>query len=122
MGGARLIQVVLHGADESLRSLLSDVLGDMGFALCSGGSEARPDVVLVLVQRGDSVSRVLQVSGNESGPAPVVVLLPFDDERLRRSALKLGARGCYALGTPLEELKGLLRDVVGPGWCSREAR
>ncbi len=122
MEGTRPIQVVFHGADESLRSLLSDVLDDMGLALCSGGGEARPDVVLVLVQRGDSVSRALQVSGNESGPAPVVVLLPFDDERLRSSALSLGARGCYALGTPLEELKGLLRDVVGPGWCSREAR
>jgi DNA-binding NarL/FixJ family response regulator len=75
-----------------------------------------------VVLRGESVSRVLQVAGNESVPAPVVVLLPFDDERLRHSALNLGARGCYALGTPLEELKGLLRDVVGHGWCSREAR
>lgn len=105
------MQVVLHGADESLRSLLSDVLGDMGLALCSGGTGARPDVVLALVQRGESISWVLQAAGNESGLAPVVVLLPFDDERLRRSALNLGARGCYALGTPLEELKGLLRGV-----------
>lgn len=115
----RPTQVVLHGADESLRALLSDVLGDMGLTLCGRADEARPDVVLALVQRGESVSRVLQVAGNESGLTPVVVLLPFDDERLRRSALNLGARGCYALGTPLEELKGLLRDVVGGASHSR---
>ena len=48
---------------------------------------------------------------DEAGPAPVVVLLPFEDERLRHLAMSLGARGCYALGTPLEALKGLLRSV-----------
>ena len=99
-------------ADESLRSLLSDVLGDMGIALHASGQGPRPDVVLALVQGAESVAGVLRTAGNEAGPAPVVVLLPFDDERLRRSALNLGARGCYALGTPLEELKELLRDVV----------
>lgn len=106
--------MLLPSADESLRSLLSDVLGDMGISLRTpGGAEERPDVVLALVQGEESVSRVLSVAGNEAGRAPVVVLLPFDDERLRRRALHLGASGCYALGTPLEELKELLRHVRG---------
>ena len=109
MGGAG--QVVVHGADESLRSLLNDVLGDMGLALRGFGDDAgQPDVVLALVQRGDSLPRLLQTAQEEA--APVVVLLPFEDERLRGLALNLGARGCYALGTPLEELKRVLRGVV----------
>lgn len=106
-------QVVLHGADESLRALLSDVLGDMGLLLRTPGGGGRADVVLALVQREDSVPRVLRAAGDEAGAAPVVVLLPFEDERLRRLAMSLGARGCYALGTPLEALKRLLRNVVG---------
>jgi hypothetical protein len=104
--------ILAPDAEESLGSLLRDVLGDMGIVLRPSGVEARPDVVLALVQGADSVSRVLRTAGNEAGAAPVIVLLPFDDERLRRSALSQGARGCYALGTPLEELKGLLREVV----------
>jgi DNA-binding NarL/FixJ family response regulator len=112
-------QVVLHGADESLRALLSDVLEDMGLSLRSSGAEtgaetgARPDVVLALVQREESVPRVLRVAGDEAGAAPVVALLPFEDERLRRLAMSLGARDCYALGTPLEVLKRLLRNLMG---------
>ncbi|OJT21344.1 hypothetical protein BO221_26335 [Archangium sp. Cb G35] len=105
--------ILAPDADESLRSLLSDVLGDMGIALRPGGGGTRPDVVLALVQREDSMSRVLGAAGNEAGAAPVFALLPFEDERLRQLAVSLGARGCYALGTPLEFLKELLRDVVG---------
>ncbi len=109
MGGAG--QVVVHGADESLRSLLNDVLGDMGLALRGFDDDGgQPGVVLTLVQRGDSLPRLLERAREEA--APVVVLLPFEDDRLRSLALNLGARGCYALGTPLEELKRVLRDVV----------
>ncbi|PTL85142.1 hypothetical protein [Vitiosangium sp. GDMCC 1.1324] len=103
--------ILAPDADESLSSLLRDVLSDMGIALRPFGGAQRPDVVLALVQREDSVSRVLQAAGNAAGQAPVFVLLPFEDERLRRLAMSLGARGCYALGTPLELLKGLLRSV-----------
>ena len=110
--------ILAPDADESLRSLLSDVLGDMGIALRPSDGAERPDVVLALVRGADSVSRVLRVAGSAAGPAPVFALLPFDDERLRRLAVSLGARGCYALGTPLEELRGLLRDVVCAGGAS----
>ena len=106
-------QVVLHGADESLRALLSDVLADMGLCLRGAGAGGRADVVLALVQREDSMPRVLRVAGEEAGAAPVVVLLPFEDDRLRRLAMSLGARDCYALGTPLEVLKQTLRELVG---------
>jgi DNA-binding NarL/FixJ family response regulator len=122
---ARARQVVLQGEDESLRSLLSDVLEDMGLMLsASGEGRGWPDVVLVLVQRGDSLFRVLQQARHEAGSAPVLALLPFDDERLRHLALSLGARGCYALGTPLEQLMGLLRDVVAeaPGLGDERGR
>ncbi|MET0403953.1 MAG: DNA-binding response regulator [Cystobacter sp.] len=101
----------MHGADESLRSLLSDVLGDMGIPLEVEGRGTRPDVVLALVQREDSVPGVLRAVAEASGEAPVIVLLPFEDERLRCLAMRLGARSCYALGTPLETLKRLVRDV-----------
>ena len=114
--------VRLHGADESLRSLLSDVLGDMGIPLQEDGGGARPDVVLALVEREDSVRGVLR---EVSGAVPVIVLLPFEDERLRCLAMRLGARSCYALGTPLEALKRLLREVglsKAPGGRGGEAR
>ena len=128
--------ILAPDADESLSSLLSDVLADMGIALRPRGGAERPDVVLALVQREDSMSRVLRVAGNEAGPAPVFALLPFEDERLRRLAVSLGARDCYALGTPLESLKELLRNVVGglprpcgpgsvsdaPGMCGERGR
>ncbi len=109
-GGGGRPRVVVHGADESLRSLLSDVLGDMGLAL-QGPGERHADVVLALVERGESLPGVLRAA--RSGAAPVLVLLPFEDERLRSSALSQGARGCYALGTPLEALKTLLRGLEG---------
>jgi hypothetical protein len=93
--------------------LLRDVLGDLGIELrLPGEACARPDVVLALVQRGDSVLRVLETAGLSR--APVVLLLPFADERLVRLASNLGARGCYALGTPLEELRKLLKPLLSP--------
>ena len=48
--------ILAPDADESLRSLLSDVLGDMGIALRASAMGTRPDVVLALVQREDSVA------------------------------------------------------------------
>jgi hypothetical protein len=107
MSGAPSVQAVLHAADASLEALLRDVLGDLGIELRGPGEPcARPDVVLALVQRGDSMPRVLETAG--APRAPVVLVLPFADERLARLGVELGARGCYALGTPLEELRRLL--------------
>lgn len=103
-------QAVLYGADESLHSLLSDVLGDMGFALRGPGPGSAPvEVALVLVQRGDEPRRLRAAL---PASASLLALLPFEDERLRRQALGQGAQGCYALGTPLEALRQLLRSLV----------
>lgn len=107
---AQLRQAVLYGADESLYSLLSDVLGDMGFSLRSPGQGSAPvEVALVLVERGDEPRR-LRAALPPS--ASLLALLPFEDERLRRQALGQGAQGCYALGTPLEALRELLRRLA----------
>ncbi len=111
MTGAPLAQAVLHAADASLQALLCDVLVDIGIELRGPGEAgARPDVVLALVQRGDNVLHVLQTAA--ASDAPVVLLLPFADERLFRLAIQLGARGCYALGTPLVALRTLLRELL----------
>ena len=74
---ARARQVVLQGEDESLRSLLSDVLEDMGLMLsASGEGRGWPDVVLVLVQRGDSLFRVLQQALHEKHGLQCVFCTP----------------------------------------------
>jgi hypothetical protein len=102
---------VLLGADDSLAALLADVLGEVGVSLHVGEARATPpDLVLVQVERGQSLLGVLQSARDGTYPAPVFVLLPFADERLMQRALRLGARGCFALGQPLE---GLRRMVLG---------
>ena len=114
MSGAPSAQAVVHAADASLEALLRDVLGDLGIQLHGAGEScARPDVVLALVQRGDSVPRVLETAG--APRAPVVLVLPFADEGLAQLGVEHGARGCYALGTPLEELRRLLKAALSGG-------
>lgn len=107
-GSARLL-----GADDSLAALLRDVFGEVGITLCTGEERSsRPDLVLVLVQRGDSILGALQSARDGTYPAPVFVLVPFADERMMQLALRLGARGCFALGQPLEELRRMVLAVV----------
>ena len=97
MASLRTTRALLLGADESLASLLADVLGDLGIALfLDAGDAARPDLVLTHAR-------------DCAATAPVVVLLPFADERLVSRALCQGARACFALGRPLDELRALLR-------------
>lgn len=99
----------LLGADESLASLLADVLGEAGIALHTEGAGApRPEVVLVLVERGESVLTALQRARDGTYPAPVIILVPFADERQMQLALRLGARGCFALGHPMDELRRMV--------------
>ncbi|GMU01749.1 hypothetical protein KH5H1_58690 [Corallococcus caeni] len=106
----RTTRALLLGADESLASLLADVLGDLGIALfLDAGDAARPDLVLAHVERGEAILPVLTRARACAAAAPVVVLLPFADERLVSRALCQGARACFALGRPLDELRALLR-------------
>ena len=99
-------RAALLGADAPLTALLADVLRDEGIHLAAPGAAA--DVVLALVGRTEALAPVLRRAAG-----PVIVLLPFAEERLARRALELGARGCFALGQPLAELRALVRGALG---------
>jgi hypothetical protein len=101
-----LPRAALLGTDAPLTALLADVLRDEGVRLAAPGAGA--DVVLALVGRAEALGPVLR-----RGAAPVIVLLPFAEERLQRRALELGAHGCFALGRPLAELSALVRGALG---------
>jgi DNA-binding NarL/FixJ family response regulator len=103
--GPRQASALLLGADDSLAALLSDVLEDVGITLRAGEAlSPRPDLVLLHVERGEGMLSALQSARDGTYPAPVFVLLPFADDRLMQRALRMGARGCFALGQPLEVL------------------
>ncbi|MDY7229638.1 DNA-binding response regulator [Hyalangium rubrum] len=105
--------VWLLGANDSLSALLRDVFAEDGLALHTGEAGApRADLVLVHIQRGESVLGALQSARDGTYPAPVFVLVPFADERLIQLALRLGARGCFALGQPLDELRRMVCAVI----------
>ncbi|ADO72637.1 hypothetical protein [Stigmatella aurantiaca] len=102
-------RVLVLGADGSLVSLLSDVLGEVGIAVlteaaCAQGAGA----ALVMVQRGDSILDALHCARETTGTAPVFILVPFEDERVMQHALRLGAQGCFALGQPMEDLRRMV--------------
>ncbi len=99
------VSALLLGADDSLVALLRDVFAEMGIALSTGEARAAlPDLVLVHLQRGESMLAAIQRARDGTYPAPVFVLVPFFDDRMIQQALRLGARGCFALGQPLESL------------------
>ena len=99
------VSALLLGADDSLVALLRDVFAEMGIALSTGEARsAPPDLVLVHLQRGESILAALQRARDGTYPAPVFMLVPFFDDRMIQQALRLGARGCFALGQPLESL------------------
>jgi DNA-binding NarL/FixJ family response regulator len=111
--GPRQASALLLGADDSLAALLSDVLEEEGIALRAGEAlSPRPDLVLLHVQRGDGMLSALQSARDGTSPAPVFVLLPFADDRLMQRALRMGARGCFALGQPMEVLLQMVLAVL----------
>ncbi len=113
MGARQACNALLLGADESLAALLSDVLSEVGISLHVGEARcARPDLVLIQVGRGESLLNALQSARDGTYPAPVFILLPFADERMMQRALRLGARGCFALGQPLEGLRRMVLAVL----------
>jgi DNA-binding NarL/FixJ family response regulator len=109
------VNVLLLGADDSLAALLRDVFAEVGIALSTGeAGSARVDLVLVHIQRGESMLGALQSARDGTYPAPVFVLVPFFDERMIQRALRLGARGCFALGQPLEALCRMVLEMAPP--------
>jgi DNA-binding NarL/FixJ family response regulator len=108
-------RALVVGADEPLAALLSDVLKEIGIALYTDEARPqRPDLVLLHVHRGEDLLSALQGARDGTYPAPVFVLLPFADDRLVQRALRLGARGCFALGQPLEALRQMVLAVLQP--------
>jgi DNA-binding NarL/FixJ family response regulator len=106
-------QALLLGADDSVAALLIDVLTEVGVTLHVGTARSvRPDLVLVQLDRGQSLLSALQSARDGTYPAPVFILLPFADERMMQRALRLGARGCFALGQPLEGLRRMVLAVL----------
>lgn len=113
MGVRQVGNALLLGADDSLAALLTDVLSEVGVILHVGEARsARLDLVLVQVDRGENLLSVLQSARDGTYPAPVFILLPFADERMMQRALRLGARGCFALGQPLEGLRRMVLAVL----------
>lgn len=113
MGVRQAGNALLLGADDSLAALLNDVLSEVGITLHVGEARsARPDLVLVQIERGESLLSVLQSARDGTYPAPIFILLPFADERMMQRALRLGARGCFALGQPLEGLRRMVLAVL----------
>ncbi len=109
---ARRRAVLVGEGGGPLVELLSDVLADVGVALSvddgdappASGRGARPDLVLVVVDRNDIPGLLGRARAVASG-APVIAILPFHDERLERQVLASGADGLYSLDTPIERLK-----------------
>jgi len=113
VGVRQVGHALLLGADDSLAALLSDVLSEVGITLHVGEARsARPDLVLVQVERGEGLLNALQGARDGTYPAPVFILLPFADDRMMQRALRLGARGCFALGQPLEGLRRMVLAVL----------
>jgi DNA-binding NarL/FixJ family response regulator len=113
VGARQASKALFLGADDSLAALLADVLSEVGITLHVGEARsACPDLVLVQVERGESLLSALQSARDGTYPAPVFILLPFADERMTQRALRLGARGCFALGQPLEELRRMVLAVL----------
>jgi DNA-binding NarL/FixJ family response regulator len=113
VGARQVSHALLLGADDSLAALLGDVLSEVGISVHVGGDRpARPDLVLLQVERGESILTALQEARDGTYPAPIFILLPFDDERMMQRALRLGARGCFALGQPLDALRRMVLAVL----------
>jgi DNA-binding NarL/FixJ family response regulator len=113
VGARRTGHALLLGADDSVAALLTDVLTEVGITLHVGTARAvRPDLVLIQIERGQSLLSALQSARDGTYPAPVFILLPFADDRMMQRALRLGARGCFALGQPLEGLRRMVLAVL----------
>jgi hypothetical protein len=112
----RPARILLLGADGSLVSLLSDVLGEAGITVRTEDAPGeRPEAVLVMVQRGGNILSALQCAQDTFGQVPLFILLPFADARLAQLALRLGAHGCFAMGQPMEDLRRMVRVGLSSG-------
>lgn len=98
------------GADEGLAALLADVLADLGISVGGGGE---PDLAIVAVSRAEPVESQVQRAAGRAA-TPVLLILPFEDAEL---AARAGTHApCFALGSPLAELRrAVLAAARAPG-------
>ncbi|MCC6748786.1 MAG: hypothetical protein IT371_14090 [Deltaproteobacteria bacterium] len=99
---------------EPLRLLLQDVLTDSGLRYELTSRPDACDVVIVLVNWGEEV-RVLVDARARAGDVPLLAILPFGDDGLVERVLLGGAKGWFALDTPLVLLWESLVKLAGPG-------
>ena len=91
-----------------LVELLKDVFSELNVEACeSQALGARPWVVVVAQGVGE-VQPLVERARVEGRGAPVIALIPIQDARWARAAFRAGADGCYALGTPLSRLRGVV--------------
>jgi len=100
--------------DAALRVLLADVLGELGLDLefepaLRGGGAGELVLALVYVE-SMAACEALEADVLRAG-VPVLALLPVMEERLCRRACERGAAACYALGTPLDNLRAIVRSL-----------
>ena len=97
----RVLRLALVGdMIEPLRLLLEDVLTDSGLRHELTSLPGACDVVLVPVSWGDDL-RVIADARALAGDVPLLAILPFGDDALAQRVLLAGARGWFALDTPL---------------------
>ena len=109
---------LLGASDESLRSVLREVLDELGIALDCSINILNPDLVLADVGEEDP-AKVLAAARLLARHAPILAILPIQDERLAAQAHALGATACFAMGMPLDDLRAtveqLLLEAAVPG-------
>jgi hypothetical protein len=102
------IRVVIVGTtDDSLRALLQDVLE---VELLEGAPN--PELVLAVVGPRDPFRVLVAAQVAARHQAPIIAILPFDDERLSRRALVAGARFCWPLDGSLQRLRSAFLGAI----------
>jgi hypothetical protein len=102
--------------DEPLRALFIDALRELDpevvveVAVAAAGA-SRADLILAMVERGD-LEYLARAAACASDTA-VIAILPFADEELEARAAALGATACFALSSPLADLRRLVRGLLG---------
>jgi hypothetical protein len=103
---------VVGEIDERLQNLLAATLADAGADILATGSGDRPDLVLVMLDRFETVDAVVHARVRGRG-APVIALLPLTDPVWAHGAMIAGAVDCWALDRPMEELKDAIIKRIG---------
>jgi hypothetical protein len=97
---------------DSLRSVLNDVFDEFGVRLDPDVPAIPPDLVVAIVEHNDATA-ILTAAKLLAGGAPIVVIIAIGDDRLVNFAIMFGAAACYAMDTPLDCLRDVLRAVLG---------